>query len=1551
MAYKLSTLPLYNVNIDDNSNSAAVKCHSGYERIKSQSDCEDAHFLGRQEGEVNNESLIIQDTPNEPPGCWYYPPLKRLFFNKNKEERTSSYSHGGDAHGARNKRQLCIRMNYEAVPWFIYDNTGYTLNNTTGEVGCGLPGREEGEEHCAYSDKTLYNCENLCNANPICRGFSWKEDENNHRLGKCWLKGDNPNAPHELVNPFAYGRPYFATGSSTIVTYIKPSSDITNTVRREEVDVQTVEEASHISDSAGAGNTNLASPVPGASSLEEESSSTSTSTSGGLPSQPTNGPGEEYTRECFVRLSYDYGCSGDENGIKIFGEGRNHNHVDRINLQNHSPLSNADYTWREDGRGGYQLLGAHNTADVTRRAVENRESYRIEGKCGIVKFKNSDNRWFTAPAPSPHCRNFNSNFQDDVVAVKIQLEDCDNGWYLADNFSKCRSCLDGQVAGPGATECITCPAGKSPNAERTECVDCDDGYFSQDAGSTSCTRCEAGHISNSTKTGCVQCEAGKYSNSQRTTCLDCSVGQYSNAGSTNCVRCESGEYAPAGSAECSTCAAGKHSMSPNPGGSCIDCAAGKYSEEERASRCISCGPGKYSTAVGSSNEVDCDNCPVGQRAISNHTSCGDCPNPIANASFTCNDAGVSTISACNEGYRPVAGRCVINHCLCENGTGVITNETDQQVCLNHNDSDNPQCRECDPGYHLVGNECIQNVCRCEDPSSGRDFGVAKGQPIPSNWPGLSDAEKNTETICLDNGITDCHICKPGYHLSDHTPEGVGGRTTKECVPNDCTCFDGVHATGALEINGSTACPDTGTQHCVSCNDGYRFCPELDENGSCSTEITATSGGSSVTYGTECRPYRCGADEKVLNNECVPCPDGKVKNVRAASADEGEILGDLANGGDTTCDTDNCPVGTYLSQHHCLECPAGKTSPGGEDRSLDDNTMSNCTDIICEENTKVTTSLCIENCTLADNVCTPCEPGTINPAGDNANGQDTTCNPIICGIDERVQDHACVSCCEGGNESCGKNNSTGGHDASGADTECDDIICGVGERVLANECVDCPDGSQNLEGGHNAGTNSETNCNHACNETVICEDPSKLIDPTIYCEGVCALTDEDLCCTLTKALCSTYTDDCPTGKSLNDTNYCSGIECSETDDVDLCCIQNATCGTLTESCPSGKIIDENVNCSSLTCGTSDLETCCITDTTSSTGTGTSVTNIQKINSTATYSEANITDIAEGSTERANFEERFIQAIRDNLGIPDLVVVINGISEGSVIVDFSIEVNNMTNEEAIVESQKLTDNPTGLDLMIGETQQTAQLSEITVVEEEISTGTAAASDIDGNIIKEVNLPIDGSLVKIAYSDSNGDIFLADGYTSVADGDLVRLQASNETMVIEIIKKYGCNIDAGSCSLAPNDQWFDLSNGSNIRPSGPDTINGLGQELYAHAICPIESTDCNQDCIVVWSECTEKCEKKEERISTILVDANGTGKGCSLEAVDCKKNHGKCDSSSDGGFIAYAIGFVVIFAILALFIYLMSSGGGSNQPSLPPRLVPPQPTALAAPAPAVR
>ncbi|MFT5359242.1 MAG: hypothetical protein ACI9KE_006485, partial [Polyangiales bacterium] len=59
----------------------------------------------------------------------------------------------------------------------------------------------------------------------------------------------------------------------------------------------------------------------------------------------------------------------------------------------------------------------------------------------------------------------------------------------------------------------------------------------------------------------------------------------------------------------------------------------------------------------------------------------------------------------------------------------------------------------------------------------------------------------------------------------------------------------------------------------------------------------------------------------------------------------------------------------------------------------------------------------------------CDPGTINDAGDDASGLDTSCDATLCGTDERVQSNACVACGAG-------TTNDAGDDASGADTSCD-----------------------------------------------------------------------------------------------------------------------------------------------------------------------------------------------------------------------------------------------------------------------------------------------------------------------------------------------------------------------------------------------------------------------------------------------------------------------------------------------------------------------------------
>ena len=109
MAYQLSTLTAYQkVAGRDNSNSAAVKCHSGYERIIDPSECTEALVEANNSGiNVSDLRESCQNSSSEPPGCWYYSPLRTLYFNKNTTKRTSSYSHGGNASGAAAKKQVC----------------------------------------------------------------------------------------------------------------------------------------------------------------------------------------------------------------------------------------------------------------------------------------------------------------------------------------------------------------------------------------------------------------------------------------------------------------------------------------------------------------------------------------------------------------------------------------------------------------------------------------------------------------------------------------------------------------------------------------------------------------------------------------------------------------------------------------------------------------------------------------------------------------------------------------------------------------------------------------------------------------------------------------------------------------------------------------------------------------------------------------------------------------------------------------------------------------------------------------------------------------------------------------------------------------------------------------------------------------------------------------------------------------------------------------------------------------------------------------------------
>ena len=60
---------------------------------------------------------------------------------------------------------------------------------------------------------------------------------------------------------------------------------------------------------------------------------------------------------------------------------------------------------------------------------------------------------------------------------------------------------------------------------------------------------------------------------------------------------------------------------------------------------------------------------------------------------------------------------------------------------------------------------------------------------------------------------------------------------------------------------------------------------------------------------------------------------------------------------------------------------------------------------------------------------PCASGTSNEIDDDASQEDTTCDPILYEVDERVLNHKCLSCQQGASNQAGD-------DAYQEDTSCD-----------------------------------------------------------------------------------------------------------------------------------------------------------------------------------------------------------------------------------------------------------------------------------------------------------------------------------------------------------------------------------------------------------------------------------------------------------------------------------------------------------------------------------
>ena len=159
-------------------------------------------------------------------------------------------------------------------------------------------------------------------------------------------------------------------------------------------------------------------------------------------------------------------------------------------------------------------------------------------------------------------------------------------------------------------------------------------------------------------------------------------------------------------------------------------------------------------------------------------------------------------------------------------------------------------------------------------------------------------------------------------------------------------------------------------------------------------------------------------------------------------------------------TATCAVNHHVVNHACVACPAGSGRPAGDD---DEGSDTSCTPILCAANQYVSA-----------NACVACTPGSTRAAGDNATGADTSCAPTLCGANQYVSSHACVACAPGSSHPAGD-------DATGTDTNCTDTFCVTNEHVSNHACAPCAPGTTRPAGDNASGSDT------SCTETLCAAD--------------------------------------------------------------------------------------------------------------------------------------------------------------------------------------------------------------------------------------------------------------------------------------------------------------------------------------------------------------------------------------------------------------------------------------------------------------------------------
>ena len=763
----------------------------------------------------------------------------------------------------------------------------------------------------------------------------------------------------------------------------------------------------------------------------------------------------------------------------------------------------------------------------------------------------------------------------------------------------------------------------------------------------------------------------------------------------------------------------------------------------------------------------------------------------------------------------------------------------------------------------------------------------------------------------------CRPCQ-GWEYAIPGTEDIG----PTCRYRECTCPNGEPVdpgrcvADTLETVTRVECKPTGCDPGYHFNDATKTC---DENiCTCrSGQWTAGEGKKGVDCPTdgENKCDSCHPGNYMEIDQCKPCTPQDTgcsvsSNTHCLGGDQRTKLqcitaevGYYLNNGiaepctrQTGCSTDGVSCSTVEGLRDKLICTEGiptnsdTENPRGyyvDGRGTPQECALGTDNTIGSSASGCAAIECAENEYVSSNVCTACPSGKERDAGDDASGGDTECGTTYCGANKYVSGHVCTSC------PTGKTNASG-DDATGDDTECDITYCAENEYVSSNVCTPCPAGKTNAAGDNASGMDTE--CDEQCSTSFICEDISKGVDTTKKCNGTCYQDDpydQGSCCSITKASCTSFNTSfvCPPGTLINLNNYCRIDQCNS---------------------------DDYLNCCNIDYTNLDQQTF-----------GSTIESLNLyIISRVIYEDYDISSIPEGSQERAQFEEEFITALRTALNDDTIVININSITGGSIIIDFTINTDSTNVEDTRRNMNTIMNNMNMLSVNLNGEQATPTIIDTPRI-------------INHDPLSDITLPVNGHLVRFAYTRGDGSNIQYEQTDGLENVEV--LITADPEMIIEFVTiKTGTPTPEVYTSTQNNIRFEGIAESiPSYKKEDGSYWSNLKIDYYARAVCPTTSTTCNQNCLVTWSTCTDKCETKEKRRYTIQVPQSGVGATCPYpKATDCKNREGKCKSSNDGGFIKYAIISFVVFMILVIGILLLSSSGGGMPlpPMFPPPMVPP-------------